>query len=343
MINLETKKAFKIALASTIIFILLFFILGLFIWNGVEPAIEKDGFCEAKRTGLLKEPMNSLSSLSYVLVGLYILYMMDDFPMKGKNPMRSRNIAPILYATGSIYIGLGSFAMHGSNTALGGILDWSGMLFFISFPVFYNLSRSYSWIENNFLSIFSIIFIITILIDGVGTLTDMVLIEDYSGKDALIATDTDSKNLKLKHITRDYFWALYIGTWIILESKNIANNNLIIMISLPLIALFSLTVDPPHMLLLVLTILFLIIAFTLYYNPGQKIVRRASPFLIGGITTYIIGNIVWRIDKSVEHCVPESLFQYHSLWHMSTAFSVLFFYYYFSTEEDNLEINESSE
>ena len=54
---------------------------------------------------------------------------MDDFPKKGKNPMTSRNIAPILYATGSIYIGLGSFAMHGSNTAIGGILDWSGMLF----------------------------------------------------------------------------------------------------------------------------------------------------------------------------------------------------------------------
>ncbi len=333
MINLETKKEFKIALASTIIFILLFFILGLFIWNGVEPVIEEDGFCEGKRTGLLKEPMNSLSSLSYVLVGLYILYIMDDFQVKGKNPMTSRNIAPILYATGSIYIGLGSFAMHGSNTTIGGILDWSGMLFFISFPVFYNLSRNYPWVENNFLKIFSIVFIFTVLIDAVGTLTNMVLIEDYSGTDALIATSNDSKNLKLKHITRDYFWALYIGTWIILESKNIAKNNLIIMVSLPLIALFSLTVDPPHMLLLTLTILFLGIAFTLYYYPGKKIVRSASPFLLGGIITYIIGNIVWRIDKSVEHCVPESLFQYHSLWHMSTAFSVLFFYYYFSTEE----------
>ena len=343
MIDLESKKEFKIALVSTFIFILLFFILGLFIWNGVEPAIEKDGFCEAKRTGLLKEPMNSLSSLSYVLVGLYILYIMDDFPKKGKNPMTSRNIAPILYATGSIYIGLGSFAMHGSNTAIGGILDWSGMLFFISFPVFYNLFRSYSWSENKLLNLFSIVFIFTVLIDAVGSLTNMVLIKDYSGIDALIATESDSKNLKLKHITRDYFWALYIGTWIILESKNITKNNLLIMISLPLIALFTLTVEPPQMLLLILTLLFLIIAFLLYYYPGEKIVRQPLPFLIGGITTYIIGNIVWRIDKTVEHCVPESLFQYHSLWHMSTAFSVLFFYYYFSTEEDNLEISESSE
>ena len=76
MINFESKKEFKIALISTLIFILLFFILGLFIWNGETPVSEKDGFCEAKRTGLLKEPMNSLSSLSYVLVGLYILYIM---------------------------------------------------------------------------------------------------------------------------------------------------------------------------------------------------------------------------------------------------------------------------
>ena len=190
---------------------------------------------------------------------------------------------------------------------------------------------------------FSIVFIFTVLIDAVGSLTNMVLIKDYSGIDALIATESDSKNLKLKHITRDYFWALYIGTWIILESKNITKNNLLIMISLPLIALFTLTVEPPQMLLLILTLLFLIIAFLLYYYPGEKIVRQPLPFLIGGITTYIIGNIVWRIDKTVEHCVPESLFQYHSLWHMSTAFSVLFFYYYFSTEEDNIEISESSE
>ena len=98
----------------------------------------------------------------------------------------------------------------------------------------------------------------------------MVLIKDYSGIDALIATELDSKNLKLKHITRDYFWALYIGTWIILESKNITKNNLLIMISLPLIALFTLTVEAPQMLLLILTLLFLIIAFLLYYYPGKK-------------------------------------------------------------------------
>ena len=50
------------------------------------------------------------------------------------------------------------------------------------------------------------------------------------------------------------------------------------MISLPLIALFTLTVEPPQMLLLILTLLFLIIAFLLYYYPGEKIVRRPFPF-----------------------------------------------------------------
>lgn len=267
---------------------------------------------------------------------------MDDFPKKAKNPMLSRNIAPILYATGSIYIGLGSFAMHGSNTAIGGILDWSGMLFFISFPVFYNLSRNYPWVENRFLILFSSIFIITVLIDSIGVFTDFIIIEDDSGKDALIASDSDSQNLRLKDITRDYLWALYIGTWIILEAKNTSRNNPIIMTSLPLIALFTLTVNPPHMLLLILTILFLGIAGVSYYYPGEKIIRNPSPYLFGGLITYVLGNIVWRIDKSSQ-CIPESLFQYHSLWHISTAFSILFFYYYFSTEEDNFEIIDSSE
>tara|TARA_B100001113_G_C21119494_1_gene626782 strand:+ start:427 stop:1431 length:1005 start_codon:yes stop_codon:yes gene_type:complete len=332
LIDFSSKKEFKIALICISLFFLCYFVLGMFIWKDIIYE-EIDGFCEGKRQGLLKEPMNALSNFAYIFVGLYILYIFDDFPIKGKNPMVTKNIAPVLYAYGSIYIGLGSFAMHGSNTALGGILDWSGMLFFISFPVFYNLSRSYNWFEKRLLILFSSIFVFTAFFDAIGSLTDLVLISDYSGTDSLIG----KKNLKLKHISRDYLWALYIGSWIILEAKNISKNNLIIMTSLPLIALFTLTVDPPHMLLLILTILFIVIAYVLYRNPGNEIIRTPSPYLWSGILTYILGNIVWRIDKTVEYCNPDSLLQYHALWHILTAQSVYFFYKYFSTEINNPE------
>ncbi len=338
MLNFSTKKEFKIALICTTIFLSTYFILGIFFWNGIIFE-ELDGFCEKKYEGFLKEPMNSLSSLAYVLVGLYILYNYDNFPIKGTNPMLSKDIAPIIYATGSIYLGLGSFAMHGSNTTIGGILDWSGMLFFISFPVFYNLSRSYSWIEGRLLLLYSSIFIFTAFIDSIGTITDFVIIEDYSGKDSF----TGSKDLKLKHITRDYFWSLYIGTWIILEAKNISKNKLIIMAPLPLIALFTLTVNAPWVLLTILTILFLGIAYALNHYPGREIIRKPSPYLWGGILTYILGNIVWRMDKTVEYCNASSLFQYHALWHISTAFSILFFYNYFTTEKSNSLIEDTSE
>ena len=336
LIDFSSKKEFKIALICICIFFLCYFILGMFIWKDIIYE-EIDGFCEGKRQGLMKEPMNSLSNFAYVFVGLYILYIFDEFPIKGKNPMLSKNIAPVLYASGSIYIGLGSFAMHGSNTALGGILDWSGMLFFISFPVFYNLSRSYNWFENRLFILFSSIFIITAFFDAIGAFTDIVLIRDYSGNDSLFASVLDSKNLKLKHISRDYLWALYIGLWIILEAKNISKNNLVIMLALPLIALFTLTVDPPHMLLLILTILFIILSYTLYCNPGNEIIRTPSPYLWAGLSTYILGNIVWRIDKTVEYCNPGSLLQYHALWHILTAGSVYYFYKYFTTEINYFE------
>jgi hypothetical protein len=338
MINLNEKKEFKIALISIIFFLLIYIILGVFFWNGIIFE-DLDGFCEKKYEGFLKEPMNSLSSLTYVFVGLYILYIYDKFPKSGNNPMLSKNIAPILYASGSIYLGLGSFAMHGSNTDIGGILDWSGMLFFISFPVFYNLSRSYSWVSNNLLILYSIVFIFTALIDAIGTLTDFVIIENYSGKDSF----SGKKDLKLKHVTRDYFWSLYIGTWIILEAKNISKNKLIIMATLPLIALFTLTVNAPWTLLLILTILFLCIAMALNKYPGKKIIRTPSPFLWGGISTYILGNIVWRMDKSAEYCNTSSLFQYHALWHICTALSILFFYNYFTTETSPVLIDDSNE
>ena len=69
MLNFSTKKEFKIALICTTIFLSTYFILGIFFWNGIIFE-ELDGFCEKKYEGFLKEPMNSLSSLAYVLVGL---------------------------------------------------------------------------------------------------------------------------------------------------------------------------------------------------------------------------------------------------------------------------------
>ena len=49
-------------------------------------------------------------------------------------------------------LGMGSFAMHGFNTGWGGWLDVTGMIMYISMPVFYNFSRFLRWSETEFIS-----------------------------------------------------------------------------------------------------------------------------------------------------------------------------------------------
>ena len=57
-----------------------------------------------------------------------------------------------MYAISCVAVGMGSFAMHGFNTGWGGWLDVTGMIMYISMPVFYNFSRFLRWSETEFIS-----------------------------------------------------------------------------------------------------------------------------------------------------------------------------------------------
>ena len=146
----EQKREFFISLGVLSLLVLMYVLFGASRW-AVEPIQSATQFCEDISTGLIKEPMNTLSNLTYVFVGLVILWNMPSHQEKAANPMLERGVYPILFAAGSMYIGIGSFAMHGTNTNWGTSMDWTGMLFFISFPVYYNLSRQYRWSDRTFL------------------------------------------------------------------------------------------------------------------------------------------------------------------------------------------------
>jgi len=244
--------------------------------------------------------------------------------------MLEHGMYPILYAAGSIYIGIGSFAMHGTNTNWGTSMDWTGMLFFISFPVYYNLSRQYAWSDRFFITLFFIVFILTAILDTYAANNNLVLIENFS----------DDRKLKLSQITRDYMWSLYIGTWIIQEAKNLSNNRLVWMISLPVFACVTLSVGAPALQIIILCLMFTAIAILLHFNSGQELIRKSSPNLWIGLGFYVLGNIVWRFGRGGESaCNPDSLFQYHALWHLFTGLAVYYFYRYFLTENAQQSVN----
>jgi hypothetical protein len=330
----EQKKEFFISLSVLILLAVIYVIIGASTW-AVEPVESATRFCEDISDGLIKEPINTLSNLTYILVGLVILWNLPASDDKAANPMMERGLYPILFATGSMYIGIGSFAMHGTNTSWGTSMDWTGMLFFISFPVYYNLSRQYQWSDRFFTIMFFTVFLLTAILDTYAANNNHVLIENFS----------NSRKLRLSQITRDYLWSLYIGVWILQEAKNLSQNRLEWMIALPLIACITLSVGVPTMQIIILCLMFIGIALLLHFNPGQAINRQASPNLWIGLACYVVGNIVWRLGHDGEAaCNPGTLFQFHGMWHILTGISLYFFYLYFTTEATNVtELDDDQE
>lgn len=324
---IEEKKPFFYAFGVLLLLSVLYIVVGASTW-AVDPIESPTRFCEEISDGLVKEPMNALSNFTYIIVGLIILWNLPSQNVKGSNPMLEHGMYPILYAAGSIYIGIGSFAMHGTNTNWGTSMDWTGMLFFISFPVYYNLSRQYAWSDRFFITLFFIIFIVTAILDTYAANNNLVLIENFS----------DGRKLKLSQITRDYMWSLYIGTWIIQEAKNLSNNRLGWMIFLPLFACVTLSVGAPSLQIIILCLMFIVIALLHHFNAGQELIRKSSPDLWIGLGFYVLGNVVWRFGREGESaCNPDSLFQYHALWHLFTGLAVYYFYRYFLTENTQSE------
>ena len=325
----EEKKPFLYAFGVLLLLSVLYIVVGSSSW-AVDPIESPTQFCEDISDGLVKEPMNALSNFTYIIVGLVILWNLPSANVRGSNPMLEHGMYPILYAAGSIYIGIGSFAMHGTNTNWGTSMDWTGMLFFISFPVYYNLSRQYAWTDRFFITLFFIVFILTAILDTYAANNNLVLIENFS----------DDRKLKLSQITRDYMWSLYIGTWIIQEAKNLSNNRLVWMISLPVFACVTLSVGAPALQIIILCVIFTVIAILLHFNSGQELIRKSSPNLWIGLGFYVLGNVVWRFGREGESaCNPDSLFQYHALWHLFTGLAVYYFYRYFLTENTEKSLN----
>lgn len=323
----EEKKPFFYAFGVLLLLTVLYVVVGASTW-AVDPIESPTRFCEEISDGLVKEPINAISNFTYIIVGLIILWNLPSQNVRGSNPMLEHGMYPILYAAGSMYIGIGSFAMHGTNTNWGTSMDWTGMLFFISFPVYYNLSRQYAWSDRFFITLFFIIFIFTAILDTFAANNNLVLIENFS----------DGRKLKLSQITRDYMWSLYIGTWIIQETKNLTKNRLGWMIFLPLFACVTLSVGAPSLQIIILCLMFIVIATLLHFNVGQELIRKSSPDLWIGLAFYVLGNVVWRFGREGESaCNPDSLFQYHALWHLFTGLAVYYFYRYFLTENTQEE------
>ncbi|MEP9361596.1 ceramidase domain-containing protein [Nocardioides sp. CN2-186] len=101
-----------------------------------------DNFCEAARSGWVKQPANTWSNLGFVVAGLLVAWRAGRVDQLGEVLPRHTGLATA-YACLVVLLGPASAAMHATQAEAGGQLDLLSMYLVASFAAAYALMRWY--------------------------------------------------------------------------------------------------------------------------------------------------------------------------------------------------------
>ena len=307
-------QPFYISLVLSGLFVIAFFVLSAL---GYIQSIESQGiigdasrWCERVSGGLFREPVNTLSNLGFMLVGIYIFYTITtDTNTSSNNYFVGLTGISILYASAAIFLGPGSMLMHGTNSGWGGWADNLSMIMYILIPWLYNIFRMSNWTVRRFLEIyFSIVVIYAVMrwISGWGL----------------------GINLEL--------FSVSIGLWAISE--------FLFKFWSPLFRFLSGFVGFFVLALFGTTPLDVMANFSeywwviLFWIPGllsnkKPTTTRTYKWYFLGMVAYFSAFIIWSTGVP-DHalCRPDSLIQAHGIWHLLSAVATYCFFLHYRSE-----------
>ena len=307
-------QPFYISLVLSGLFVITFFVLSAL---GYIQSIESQGiigdasrWCERVSGGLFREPVNTLSNLGFMVVGIYIFYTITtDKETSANNYFVGLTGISILYASAAIFLGPGSMLMHGTNSGWGGWADNLSMIMYILIPWLYNIFRMSNWTVRRFLEIyFSIVVTYAVMrwISGWGL----------------------GINLEL--------FSVSIGLWAISE--------FLFKFWSPLFRFLSGFVGFFVLALFGTTPLDVIANFAefwwvvLFWVPGllsnkKPTTTRTYKWYFCGMAAYFSAFIIWSTGVP-DHalCRPDSLIQAHGIWHLLSAVATYCFFLHYRSE-----------
>ena len=301
---------FNLALFISISFLLIFTLLSsLNLIQSNEAAYligEASRWCERVSGGLFREPVNTLSNLGFMLVGLYIFWVLSNDKNNSSNPFIGINKISILYASVVIYLGPGSMLMHGSNTEWGAWADNLSMIMYIILPWLFNIYSMSKWSISQFLYTYiSIVVIYSIW----RWFTDFELGINFN------------------------LFGVSIGLWVISEALYRYWSPVFRLMS-GFVGFFVLMIfgTMPNEVFANFNEFWWVILFWLpaiLSNQQPKYSRTYKWFFLGMIS-YLSAFAIW-LTGVPDHgsCSPDSLIQAHGIWHLLAALSTYFFFIHF--------------
>jgi len=302
--------SFYLALIVSISFLLIFFILSAFnlIQSSESASLigEASRWCERVSGGLFREPVNTLSNLGFMIVGLYLFWILCNDHQNSRNPFIGINSISVLYASVVIYLGPGSMLMHGTNTDWGAWADNLSMIMYIILPWLFNIYSMSKWSINQFLKTY---LGIVIIYSVWRWFTDFELGINFN------------------------LFGVSIGLWVISEVLYRYWSPLFRLISgfvgFLVLMLFG---TMPNEVFENFNEYWWVILFWLpavLSNEKPKYSRTYKWFILGMIS-YLSAFAIW-LTGVPDHvsCSPDSIIQAHGIWHLLTALATYFFFLHY--------------
>ena len=305
---------FYAALSISFIFLFVFFTLSSFgliqSSEGAGLIGEASRWCERVSGGLFREPLNTLSNLGFMVVGLYMFWVICNDRQSSTNPFIGITPISLLYASVVIFLGPGSMLMHGTNTEWGGWADNLSMIMFIILPWLYNVYSMSNWTSKQLLSIYvSIVIIYSIW----RWFTDWGLGINFNLFGVSIGLWAISETLYRFWTPSFRFLSGFVGFIVLMLFGTLPNE------------VFSNFSEYWWVIL--------------FWLPGllatnKPLNTRAYKWYFLGMIAYFSAFAIWLTGvPDNELCEPDSIIQAHSIWHLLSALATYFFFLHFRDEK----------
>lgn len=313
-----TRRPLLITIALLILFVISAILIGHDGWGPPaenEQAIgEVSRWCERVSAGLLREPVNTLGNLGFVVAGLLMFWVLAR-DVETERPPDNRMIGhtPIsmLYAGAAVFLGPGSMVMHGTHTFFGAWIDNVSMVIYILIPWLLNLSVMGRWRDRTLF------------------VTYTTIVVAYAAGYWFIAPDLGI-GFELFRVS--------IPLWIISEvlyrfwspTMRWASG----FIGFAVAAVFGISpiemVQEFHRYWWVF--LFWLPGLLARSAPPGR--RTYTPWFFAGVASFLLAYAIW-LTGTADHpwCRPDSLIQAHAIWHLLTAAATWCFFMFLRTEK----------